>query len=187
MPAGSIFFHLFIINSSSKFIWFVVHYCIVHIFPKRSIILWTKGRPGSRTRASCLLSNHGMTLRSLDKGPEGVSHFLSRITLAHRFCKLITSWTHGLFASCPQTTTPVVKYYWDQAQFSFRFVNNIPSGKAKRKENLIPSTKHLPPTFLIDWHLLNQPTKTDYFGSVTCFFSTQIFHTWENCRLADLK
>ena len=36
-----------------------------------------------------------MTLRSLNKGPEGVSHFLSRITLAHRFCKLITSWTCG--------------------------------------------------------------------------------------------
>ena len=28
--AGSIFFHLFIISSSSKFIWVVVHYCIVH-------------------------------------------------------------------------------------------------------------------------------------------------------------
>ena len=26
---------------------------------------------------------------------------------------------------------------WDQALFSFRFVNNIPAGKAKRKENLI--------------------------------------------------
>ena len=32
-----------------------------------------------------VLSNHGMTLRSLNKGPDGVSHFLSRITLAHRF------------------------------------------------------------------------------------------------------
>ena len=47
------FFHSFIINSSSKFIWVVVHYCIVHISPRRSIILWTKRRPGSRTRASC--------------------------------------------------------------------------------------------------------------------------------------
>ena len=37
--AGSIFFHLFIINSSSKFIWAVGHYYIVHIFPRRSIIL----------------------------------------------------------------------------------------------------------------------------------------------------
>ena len=53
--AGSIFFHLFIINSSSKFIWVVVHYCIVHIFPRRSIILWTKRGPGSRTHASCYL------------------------------------------------------------------------------------------------------------------------------------
>ena len=37
--AGSIFFHLLIINSSSKFTWTVVHYYIVHIFPQRSIIL----------------------------------------------------------------------------------------------------------------------------------------------------
>ena len=33
------FFHLFMINSSSKFIWAVVHYYIVHIFPGHSIIL----------------------------------------------------------------------------------------------------------------------------------------------------
>ena len=37
---------------------------------------------------------------------------------------------------------------------------------------------------LIDWHLLNQPTK---ITSVACFFTMQIFHTWENYRLADLK
>ena len=74
---------------------------------------------------------------------------------------------------------------WDQAQFSFCFVNNIPAGKAKRKESLIQAfTKCLPPTFLIDWHLLNQPTK---IASGACFFSMQIFHTWKNCRLADLK
>ena len=35
----------------------------------------------------------GMTLRSLNKGPEGVSHFLSMITLGYRFRKLITSLT----------------------------------------------------------------------------------------------
>ena len=39
---------LFIISSSSKFIW-----AVVHIFPRHSIIVWTKRRPGSRTRASC--------------------------------------------------------------------------------------------------------------------------------------
>ena len=37
--ASSIFFHLFTINSSSKFIWAVVHYYIVHIFPRLSIIV----------------------------------------------------------------------------------------------------------------------------------------------------
>ena len=35
------------IYSSSKFIWALVHYYIVHIFPRRSIILWTKRRSGS--------------------------------------------------------------------------------------------------------------------------------------------
>ena len=29
-----------------------------------------------------------------------------------------------------------LKLTWDQAQFSFRFVNNIPAGKAKGKEIL---------------------------------------------------
>ena len=45
-------------------------------------------------------------------------------------------------------------------------------------------TKRLSPTFLIDWHLSNQPTK---ITSVPCFSNMQIFHTWEKCRLADLK
>ena len=44
----------FPIYSSSEFMWAVVHYYIVHIFPWRSIILWTKRRPGSRTRSPCL-------------------------------------------------------------------------------------------------------------------------------------
>ena len=46
----------FPIYSSSEFIWAVVHYYIVDIFPWRSIILWTKRRPGSRTCSSCLTS-----------------------------------------------------------------------------------------------------------------------------------
>ena len=74
---------------------------------------------------------------------------------------------------------------WDQAQFSFRSVNNILPGKAKRKESLIQTFYETSaPTFLIDWHLLNQPTK---ITSVACFSSMQIFHAWEKCRLADLK
>ena len=74
---------------------------------------------------------------------------------------------------------------WDQAQFSFRFV--ITFRRARRNEKRAwykPLTKCLPPTFLIDWHLPNQPTK---ITSVACFSSMQIFHAWEKCRLADLK
>ena len=74
---------------------------------------------------------------------------------------------------------------WDQAQFSFRFV--ITFRRARRNKNRAwykPSTKRLPPTFLIDWHLPNQPTK---INSVACFSSMQIFHAWKKCRLADLK
>ena len=68
---------------------------------------------------------------------------------------------------------------WDQALFSFR--------RARRNEKRAwykPLTKCLPPTFLIDWHLPNQPIR---ITSVACFSSMQIFHAWEKCRLADLK
>ena len=59
------------------------------------------------------------------------------------------------------------------------------ASKAKRKESLIQTFYETSaPTFLIDWHLLNQPTKITF---VACFFSTQIFRTWENCTLADIK
>ena len=50
------------------------------------------------------------------------------------------------------------------------FENYILAGMAKRKDK--PSTKRLPPTFLIDWHLPNQPIK---ITSVACFSSMQIF------------
>ena len=61
-----------------------------------------------------------------------------------------------------------LKLTWDQALFSFLFVNNIPAGKAKWKESLIQtfwetSAAH----FLIDWHLPNEPTK---ITSAACFF-----------------
>ena len=82
---------------------------------------------------------------------------------------------------------------------SFIFKDNLRSGsifvsllkitfwRAWRNEKRAwykPSTKRLPPTFLIDWHLPNQPTK---ITSVACFSSMQIFHAWEKCRMADLK
>ena len=87
-------------------------------------------------------------------------------------------WTARKLEACAVVT-------WDQAQFSFRSV--ITFRRARRNENRAwykPSTKRLPPTFLIGWHLLNQPTK---ITSVASFSSMQIFHAWEKCRLADLK
>ena len=91
--------------------------------------------------------------------------------------RLTLFWYKPLSFSCGNYVT------WHQAQFSFRFVNHKHSGgqgETKRE----PDTNLLPPTFLIDWYLLNQLTK---ITSVACFFSMQIFHTWENCRLAEVK
>ena len=74
---------------------------------------------------------------------------------------------------------------WDRALFSFHFENYIPAGKEKRKESLIQNVYETSSAhFLIDWHLPNQTTK---ITSVTCFFSMQIFHTREKCRLTALK
>ena len=70
---------------------------------------------------------------------------------------------------------------WDQDLFLFRFENIKHSGGQGWYK---PSAKRLPPTFLIDWLLPNQPTKTT---PVPRFFSMQIFHTWEKCRLAVFK
>ena len=73
------------------------------------------------------------------------------------------------------------------AGYYFRFALKITLRRAWRNEKRAwckPSTKRLPPTFLTDWHLPNQPTK---ITSVACFSSMQIFHAWEKCRLADLK
>ena len=73
----------------------------------------------------------------------------------------------------------------DRALFSFHFENYIPAGKEKRKESLIQNVYETSSAhFLIDWHLPNQTTK---ITSVSCFFSMQIFHTREKCRLTALK
>ena len=40
---------------------------------------------------------------------------------------------------------------WDQAPFSFRFVNNIPAGMAKRKESLIQTFYETSAAHFFDW------------------------------------
>ena len=40
---------------------------------------------------------------------------------------------------------------WDQAQFSFRFVNNIPAGKAKRNDSLLKAFYEMSTVHFFDW------------------------------------
>ena len=40
---------------------------------------------------------------------------------------------------------------WDQAQFSFHFVNNIRTGKVKRKESLIQTIYETSAAHFFDW------------------------------------
>jgi len=52
---------------------------------------------------------------------------------------------------------------WDQAQSSFRFVNNIPAGKAKRKESLIQTFYETSAARLFDWLTFAESAKQNYF------------------------
>ena len=56
---------------------------------------------------------------------------------------------------------------WDQALFSFRFVNNILAGKVTPKESLIQAFYKTSSIHFFDWRLPNQPTK---FTSVARLF-----------------
>ena len=40
---------------------------------------------------------------------------------------------------------------WDQAQFSFCFVNNIPAGKAKRNDSLLKTFYEMSTAHFFDW------------------------------------
>ena len=74
----------------------------IKIFPKIEK-LWTEIL-GLFNYLSFIKSWHGV-----NKGPKGVSHFLSRITLAHCFCtRLITSWNVRFvcFIACSPDNNP---------------------------------------------------------------------------------
>ena len=61
---------------------------------------------------------------------------------------------------------------WEQALFSFRFVNNIPTGKTKRKESLISTFYETSPAHLFDWLAFANSASQNYL------------RTWENVELA---
>ena len=52
---------------------------------------------------------------------------------------------------------------WDKAQFSFRFVNNIPAGKAKRKENLIQTFYETSAAHFFVWLTCAESANQNYF------------------------
>ena len=55
------------------------------------------------------------------------------------------------------------KLTWDQALFSFRFVNNIPAGKAKRKESLIQTFYETSAAHFFDWLTFAESANRNYF------------------------
>ena len=58
---------------------------------------------------------------------------------------------------------------WDQAQFSFRFVNNILADKAKRKESLIQTFYKTSAAHFFDWLTFAESANQNYFHCL--FFS----------------
>ena len=52
---------------------------------------------------------------------------------------------------------------WDQAQFSFRFVNNILADKAKRKESLIQTFYKTSTVHFFDWLTFAESGNQNYF------------------------
>ena len=66
---------------------------------------------------------------------------------------------------------------WDRAQLSFSFENNIPAGKAKRKESLIQTFYETSAAHFFDWLTFAESTNQNHFRCMFC--SMQIFHTWE--------
>ena len=55
----------------------------------------------------------------------------------------------------------------DQAQFSFRFVNNISAGKAKRKESLIQTFHETSAAHFFDWLTFAESANQNY---LRCLF-----------------
>ena len=52
---------------------------------------------------------------------------------------------------------------WHQAQFSFRFVNNIPAGKAKRNDSLLKAFYEMSTAHFFDWLTFAESANQNYF------------------------
>ena len=52
---------------------------------------------------------------------------------------------------------------WHQAQLSFRFVNNIPAGKAKRNDSLLKTFYEMSTAHFFDWMTFAESANQNYF------------------------
>ena len=52
---------------------------------------------------------------------------------------------------------------WHQAQLSFRFVNNIPAGKAKRNDSLLKTFYEMSTAHFFDWLTFAESANQNYF------------------------
>ena len=69
---------------------------------------------------------------------------------------------HSQFSTCKRIG-PKCNVTWDQALFSFRFENNIPAGKAKRKESLIQTFYETSAAHFFDWLTFAKSANQKYF------------------------
>ena len=52
---------------------------------------------------------------------------------------------------------------WHQAQLSFRFVNNIPAGKAKQNDSLLKTFYEMSTAHFFDWLTFAESANQNYF------------------------
>ena len=52
---------------------------------------------------------------------------------------------------------------WHQAHLSFRFVNNIPAGKAKRNDSLLKTFYEMSTAHFFDWLTFAESANQNYF------------------------
>ena len=64
-----------------------------------------------------------------------------------------------------------LKVTWDQAPFSYRFENDIPAGKAKRKESLIVTFYETSAAHFFSWLTFAESANQNYFRCLFFFVS----------------
>ena len=91
-------------------------------------------------------------------------------------CSAVKSWLSSQYATIWKCQGIKRVLTWDQALFSFRFENNIPAGKTKRKESLIQTFDEMSAThffWLIDICRISQSELLPLLVFLVCKFFTR--------------